>query len=224
MDNSPPPLKEFVDDAGALVVGGTPTSLLGRLYQRWWEQKQQEVWNELLSALERGEVDEQRLRTHPDFPTILVKYVAAARDGAARRNLRVMSEAIANMAHRHVLSADEFSKYADLLSRMTRDQMFVAGRLATLLIEYVGHADLNGVDMTKEDHRRREDNRDKAAEALYDELVPKEFATSNDLAGVLHQLVGHGLCFYADRRHYPTPILIELHALADLAKAAKRPT
>ncbi len=66
--------------------------------------------------------------------SLLYRYALAVRDGTARRNLRLLAKAMVSLAKRDRLFSDEFNKYADVLSRMTRDQILVLGRYYALAV------------------------------------------------------------------------------------------
>jgi hypothetical protein len=55
------------------------------------------------------------------------RYIVAARDGAAHRNMKLMAGVIAGMSCREELRRDDFAKHGEVLSRLTRDEALVAG-------------------------------------------------------------------------------------------------
>lgn len=211
------------DDASTVVTGGLPTATLGYIIRDLWSHQKEVARDELLRAFARGEVDEQHLISNRDFPSILVKYAAAARDCAARKNLRLLAEVISGLNRRKQLYTDEFERYADILSRMTRDQMIVSGRLlAHLKTEFGCHP----LRAPIEDHDPAWQESTKTALAnLRIELVPKVFPTQATLRVILSQLTASGLLLtdpiLESTSYEPSHLLIELHDLTDLEGAAK---
>lgn len=110
---------------GAGTIGAVAGIALSDLMARRREAARDVLLDELRvgdrTLVETGEVDE--------VVAILERYARAAREGAARLNLRLMAKVIAGQAHLGNLVADEFLYYADLLASLRREEIIL---LATL--------------------------------------------------------------------------------------------
>jgi hypothetical protein len=60
---------------------------------------------------------------------VIVRYLRAAREGAARLNLRLLAKVIAGQLQLGRLVADEFLQYAEALGSLSRDEVVVIGTL-----------------------------------------------------------------------------------------------
>ncbi len=117
-------------DALALFgVSGAPTATLQHVLGQHVARRVDIARKTLLDEVRRGEVDTLVAASQDDAIDIIYRYCLAARDNAARLNLRLLAKVIVGQAKRNRLYADEFNKYAEMLSRLTRDEVFVIGRL-----------------------------------------------------------------------------------------------
>tara|TARA_R110000868_G_scaffold354739_1_gene616027 strand:+ start:176 stop:865 length:690 start_codon:yes stop_codon:yes gene_type:complete len=210
----------ILSDAWSFVTGGLPSATLSDAIQKYGRNQAKVAAEELLRELSKGEVSECYIVDRDESLAVIVRYMAAARDGAARRNLRLLSQSIAGLASRHILSPDRFGKYADILTRLTRDQTFVAGRYLALL------------KRVADNEYKIEDSLDSAYllmrmdpyPTLKKELVPSQFGTAHELDAVLLQLGGLGLIasgvVEADMLYKPTFSLLELSKLVDFESAS----
>jgi hypothetical protein len=142
---------------------------------------------------------------------ILYRYFIAARDGAAHRNLRLLARVMVGLAMRDALYTDTFNRYADICARLTRDQIFVIGRLAP--------------------HFKGRDSEAfaKIQNDVYDkfiaEMVPAHFATLDHLRVVIWQLNGLGLAQgvpWEETMFQPSTFLEEIVHLADFDDLIRR--
>ena len=203
--------KSLVDLSGsvfsdALSLWGIPASTAVSALHRYVARRAEQARDILIEEVRTGEIDMSRAASEDDAVAVVYRYYLAARDGAARRNLRLLAKAIVGLAQRDRLYSDEFCKHADVLSGLSRDQIFVAGRFYHL--RQVQLAETTG-------SREGPD----AWSALKEELVPKAFSTQEHLEAICAQLAGAGLVYfvsvYGGNAYAPSPILIEVAELAD---------
>lgn len=100
--------------AGAVAKGA---------YQRFQQARFQYARNCMLQAIADGNLDMSGLEARDDFLEAMTKYLAATRDGVARRNLRIMAYAIAGLLRDRNPISDEFDRLAPVLSRLTEQQI-----------------------------------------------------------------------------------------------------
>lgn len=60
---------------------------------------------------------------------MVLRYLRAAEEGAARRNLRLMARVMSGMAESDGLYADEFLRWADIIASLSREEIVVATTL-----------------------------------------------------------------------------------------------
>ena len=109
------------------------------------------------------------------------------------------------LAQRDRLFSDEFNGYADVLSRMTRDQIFVLGYYLSLFQPEA--------DATANAQMARTNA------SITDRLVPNEFPSTFHIEYLFNQLTGLGLVIQPDDwekiGYYPSPLLDEITELVD---------
>jgi hypothetical protein len=123
-------LIKIASDVAADVVSvlGIPSTVLRSLLGSFIQSRMNEAFDILIEELRAGRIDDLHAANEDDTVAVIYRYSLAAREGAARRNLRLLSRAICGLVRRDVLYPDNFNKYADILSRLTRDQILVLGR------------------------------------------------------------------------------------------------
>jgi len=169
---------------------------------RYLKKKEQEAFEELTEAVRAGHMDLVDAAMEHDLAHALWKYFCAARDGAARRNLRMMARAIAGLLEQRRLFADDFDRYAPTLTRLTELQIQV---LVTLTTAYDA-ALATGV---------RSQPHKKARAAL--DLLPSASADPRVVEGTLWELVGLGLLLPrtgGHMLHSPSPLAHEIIELS----------
>jgi hypothetical protein len=95
----------------------------------------------LLEELSSGRIDPLQAAQQDDAIAIIYRYMLAVRDGAARRNLRLLARVVSGLGQRDRLFADDFNKYAEALSRLSRDEILVIGTLHMVKKIAQGQAD-----------------------------------------------------------------------------------
>jgi hypothetical protein len=81
---------------------------------------------------------------------VVVRYLRAAREGAARLNLRLLAKAIAGKLQSGRLVADEFLQYAEALASLSRDEIIVIG---TMYKMWAAHQALAATDPAEASRR-----------------------------------------------------------------------
>ena len=110
--------------AGALT-GGFIDELLDRRAER-----ARKIFIEEIAKAKRPIKD---VHEQDELVAIVYRYLDAARQGAARLNLRLMAKTIRGQQESGELNADQFLRYAELLSTLARDEVIF---LATLHRHY----------------------------------------------------------------------------------------
>ncbi|MBU9426426.1 hypothetical protein [Burkholderia gladioli] len=190
------------------ALGATGKEMLDRLLKK----RREEARNIMLDALRRGSVSLNGVDLEESVP-VLFRFIRAAEEGAARRNLRLLAEVFAGQARHKAIAADEFLYYADILSPLRREEIQFLGSLYRIWIEV--SADLEDVSKVRVELSKR----------LKSELIPElmcddaEFfaiAASASRTGLVSRFSGWGGEFLQ-----PSPLLVRLAQMVDLEAAAK---
>lgn len=108
---------------------------VAKLLEHYWERKKAEAFDELMDAVRSGEIAEVDAALENDLAHALWKYFCAARDGAARRNLRLIAKAIVGLLKEGRLFADDLDRYTPVLGRLTERQILVMVELNKIFEE-----------------------------------------------------------------------------------------
>lgn len=211
-----------LDDLVSILLAGAPTATVRTLVDLYSARQARIAREELLGALEQGGLPASVV-SQDELLSVIARYVAAARDGAARRNLRLLARTMAGLASDEALTSDNFAEETVGLADLTREQLAVVGRYLRLLKEELGG------DLRAEGQEGDEEwggARSRSYRRLKDELVPDPYATSSDLETVFGPLVGNGLMLaasgYGALVYMPSSRLIrqarniDLEALSDV--------
>ena len=204
---------DLVKNVGADALGlflGVPTGTAMALVGDMLKRRIVEARDILLNQIRAGDIDVIEAAASDEKVDILYRYYIAARDGAGRANLHLLARVIVGLAGRDRLYADEFNRYAVLLSQLTRDQIFVIGR-------YYAHE--KSVAGEQDDVIRSTS----AWKNVIKEMVPTHFATEGHIQSVCAQLIGAGLLFqigaFGNNVYRLTPLVEEIANLADFEAA-----
>lgn len=110
-----------------------------------------------------------------DLDAMLSRYLRAAQEGAAKRNLHLMAQVIAGMASQEAVDADAFLRHANMLADLSQDEAIL---LASILKE------------TESDGKPRNVGRD--ALAAGQPLIRKVFKDNRQLVEACAALVRTG--------------------------------
>jgi hypothetical protein len=83
----------------------------------------------LFEEFRLANITDAQAASEDDAIAVIVRYLRAAREGAARLNLRLLAKVIAGQMHSRHLVADEFLQYAEALGSLSRDEVIVIGTI-----------------------------------------------------------------------------------------------
>lgn len=106
---------------------GIPTNLISQIYQEVLDNRAKDALDILLCEIRQGSF--QNVHQH-DLISILARYQRDAMEGVARNNLELLAKTIKGMADHRELVAPNFLKYANILSTLSKDEIYV---LATMV-------------------------------------------------------------------------------------------
>ena len=148
-----------------------------------------------------------------ELAAILLKYVRAAEEGAARLNLRLMAMTIRGMTHKRTLTASRFLYYAWFLANLSREEVIA---IATL---YKNEA-------LEPDRISDNEARGRARVRTREELVPVFFPTERHLNSTLQAATRTGLIVAASGWgslvYETTPLMEEVASLAPFRDALEK--
>jgi hypothetical protein len=137
------------DIIGALITdtfeltglhGGSVAGLaIGRYFRRRAEQARDILFEELRHA----NIGDAQVASEDDKIAVIVRYLRAAREGAARLNLRLLAKVIAGQIQLGHLVADEFLQYAEALASLSRDEIVIIGTMYRLWSAHTMSASAN---------------------------------------------------------------------------------
>jgi hypothetical protein len=99
---------------------GVATTIL----QKVFEKKEQEAREILFTEISKGCTP---AISEDDTVYIIYRYIRAAREGMARINLELLAKVIAGRKNKIQLKADDFLYYADIVSSLREDEIFLLG-------------------------------------------------------------------------------------------------
>ena len=192
---------------GAGTTGAVAGIILSELLHKRLETARDVLLDELRSGdkklAEASEVDE--------IVAILERYARAAREGAARLNLRLMAKVIAGQAHRGNLIADEFLYYADILASLRQEEIIL---IATL------HRQRYSTEVAETDGGARAY---KAQTLTRDKLVPGLFPSEKQFMATLGSTTRTGLVIGSSAIgtmvYQTSPLMDTLETLAPFREA-----
>jgi hypothetical protein len=128
MTTLPEIIGAFVSDAFELTSthGG---SVAGIAVGRYFRRKADQARDILCEELRQANISDAQAASEDDAIAVIVRYLRAAREGAARLNLRLLAKAIAGKLRSGSLVADEFLQYAEALGSLSRDEIIVIGAM-----------------------------------------------------------------------------------------------
>ena len=196
-----------------MTVLGIPAGALTALMENYFHRRSQEGLSILLNELKQGEIDSIEAAGQDEKIAVIYRYALAIRDGAARRNLKLLARVIVGLAQRDRLFADEFNKYAEILSKLSRDEILVLGTLH----RYKSH---------EEKTRGRNISTHQWWPKAIEELVPGPFATEEHVVAVCCSALRSGLLLMprdwdSTGEFATSPIMDEIAELADFQNALR---
>jgi hypothetical protein len=123
-DHSPEIIGAFVSDAFELT-GTHGGSVAGAAIARYFRRRTEQARDILFEELRQANIRDTQAPSEDDAIAVIVRYLRAAHEGAARLNLRLLAKAIAGKLRTGDLVADEFLQYAEALGSLSRDEIIV---------------------------------------------------------------------------------------------------
>jgi len=126
-------LGAFLSDALAISgfpLSNAPGSVAALALQRVFQQRAEAAREVLQDELRRGDITSLDAAGDDAAAAILFRYLRAAQEGAARRNLRLLAQVIRGQLSSGNLVADEFLSYADVLAPLRREEIVLLGAMA----------------------------------------------------------------------------------------------
>jgi len=112
MTTLPEIIGAFVTDTFGLV--GIPGgSVAAALTIGYFHRRDELARDILFEELRLANITDARAASEDDAIAVIVRYLRAAREGAARLNIRLLAKAIAGQVRSGSLVADEFLQYAE---------------------------------------------------------------------------------------------------------------
>ncbi len=192
---------------------GVPMSSVGHLLHEHLNNRAREAQDVLLDQLRRGEGPPVQAASADDGIRVIYRYQLAVQEGAARRNLKLLARVIVGLGRHDRLFADEFNKYAEALSRLTRDEILVIGGL---------HKRRKAEELKQGKGTSTHQWWDKAVS----DLVPSSFETEEHVVAVCCSAMRTGLVitprdFDSTGEYATSPIMDEVEELADFEQVLR---
>lgn len=194
-------------------VFGIPTNLALQALNGYLARRAREAQSILMQELSRGDISTYQAASEDDAIGVIYSYMLAVRDNAARFNMRLLAQSVAGLLKSDKLYADEFQRYKEVLSRVSRDQALILGRF------------LKCWDDASKQTQDPEEVERNARESLKNQLVPSEFSTIDHLVAVCASASGLGLLTPASGFgtivYSPSPFLMEISRIVDFTDAVE---
>ena len=204
----------FVADAmtGSASLGaGTAGAVAGIALGELLRKRHEAARDILLDELRSGDKTLAEMSEVGEVVAILERYVRAAREGAARLNLRLMAKVIAGQAHRGNLIADEFLYYADILASLRREEIILIATLHR-------HSKSKAVEQIDEGGKAY-----KTQNLTKEELVPALFLSEKHFMAILGATIRTGLVIgssaFNEVLYETSPLMGTLETLAPFQEA-----
>jgi hypothetical protein len=155
----------------ALHLPGAET--LGALVEKEIEERNRSTFEMLLTELQKARDEGVTFEENDvhDFAQMVLRLHDAALKGAARRNLRLMSEVIVGLKRHRLFEFNNFQRWANVLETLTRDEILILGTA----------------------YRLKKKGVEDVWAGLKEALVPEPFKTNVDLEAVCAALARTGL-------------------------------
>ncbi|CDZ73069.1 Hypothetical protein NGAL_HAMBI2610_46990 [Neorhizobium galegae bv. orientalis] len=108
----------------AIAGAGTFSVAGGMVLQRLLRKRAETAREILIEELRQGDRFLEEV-SEDEAAAIIFRYMRAAEEGAARRNLRLLAAVIAGQAAEESLYADEFLMWADIIASLRSDEIAV---------------------------------------------------------------------------------------------------
>jgi hypothetical protein len=196
-----------------LVLSNVQGTVAGLALRGLIQKRLDEARDIALEEISQGD----RLITEPadsdEVVAIVFKYLTSAREGTARRNLRLMARIMRGQAARSSLYADEFSRFASIIASLSYEEVCTVATIYRVRKELLPQ----GSGMPIHDMRKKLDSE------ITNRLVGKRrlFLQPEDLQATRASLQRTGLMYLAGTGYGGNVVYSEaplLDILGDLAK------
>ncbi|MFN4274791.1 MAG: hypothetical protein ACK4FJ_00715 [Ferrovibrio sp.] len=190
---------------GSAITGLAAQTAIGSYLKRRFEQAR----DILIDEFRKAKIDKLNVESEDELGGVLFRYFSAIRENKARLNLRLMAKVMAGQATRDRLYTEDFFRYADILSMLSRAEV-----LAIMLLH---KTKLEGDFVNCEELWR----------VLVTVAVPKYFLTDEHLRAALTSAMRSGLVItpptFDDAGFFTTsPLVEEIADLADFEDALRQ--
>lgn len=166
----------------------------------------------LLEEFRQARISRIDFASENEMGGILFRYFNAVRDNTARLNVRLMAKVMVGQAQRDQLFADEFTRCANTLSTLNRDEVIAVTRIHRYTKDLQNQQTTGLVDPLQVE--------------MIDELIPRQFSSFDHLSAVCVAACGSGLIIETRDlntfRYLSTPIMDEIAQLADFQDALQK--
>lgn len=160
------------------------STAVGSAFSAFQNRRENYARDILMQRVSEAEIDMAEAAEKDEMTGVIYAYLQTASKGAARANLDLLSQAIAGEMKRDQIYPDKFLKYSNILSSLTRDEIFVIGAYIrcrkAVLQESAGKEFLGGIH-------------ENTWSRLVSELVPSSFQTNEHVQVILGGLIRTGL-------------------------------
>lgn len=192
--------------AGVNVTGAVVQTAVSAYLKR----RTEDARDILLQEFANARVSSLDIASEDDLGGILFRYFNAIRDNAGRLNLRLMAKVMVGQAERDQLFADDFTRYANVLSSLSRDEIVAIALLHTVMKSVTPPS-----------------NNEEVWTRLIELAVPTHFATEDYVHAVITGASRSGLVvmprdIFAVGSYVTSPLMDEISQLADFKDALRR--
>jgi hypothetical protein len=142
MTTLPEIIGALVSDAFELT-GSHGGSVAGLAIGRYFRRRVEQARDILIEELRHANISDVQAASEDDAIAVIVRYLRAAREGAARLNLLLLARAIVGQLQSGTLVADEFLQYAEALASLSREEIVVIGTMYKLWSTHEASASAN---------------------------------------------------------------------------------
>jgi hypothetical protein len=214
----------FVSDTFELT-GWHGGLFAGMAIARYLRRRTEQARDILLAELRRANISDAQAASEDDAIAVIIRYFRAAREGAARLNLRLLASAIAGKLQSRRLVADEFLQYAEALGSLTREEVIVLGTMYRYWTAQQSCA-AAGAHKTEDRHSDpwEQTLRELIELAMNEELI-STVASRAQRSGLLYPMygrVGYVAARYGNLSFRVSPLLVDLCRTVDFEDALRR--
>ena len=195
-----------------LPLGNTLAALTGAVLDDLLKDRAQKARTIFIEEIAKAERPFTDVHEADEFAAILYRYLDAARQGAARLNLRLMAKIAKGQLEEEAPKADEFLRYSNMIATVTREEIVY---LATLHRHFAAAHGKDGI---------------RVYQAVIDELTGRDRSRSEEVqvtaaavlrTGLVVPMAFGGIGISTSFSCRPAPLLTRLISLADFEEALR---